>query len=169
MTTPYKISCHCGHIQLEVAAELSDVFDCNLLDLLANRVPALVRAARSGAACHGEAAAVDLCLALGDGRTAFLPDLRRRGHPDIHAISAAGLRQRAMHRGDRPRDPDDPPIRREESNSLKADTLRSSAETSPRTGVHTNGETVLYGSAALTLIPAGAAKAQDARAIRCRH
>jgi hypothetical protein len=29
MTAPYKISCHCGHIQLEVAAELSDVFDCN--------------------------------------------------------------------------------------------------------------------------------------------
>ena len=29
MIAPYKISCHCGHIQLEVAAELSDVFDCN--------------------------------------------------------------------------------------------------------------------------------------------
>jgi hypothetical protein len=50
-----------------------------LLDLLANRVPALVRAARSGVARHGEAAALDLCLALGDRRTAFLPDLRRGG------------------------------------------------------------------------------------------
>jgi hypothetical protein len=29
MTAYYKISCHCGHIQLEVGAELSDVFDCN--------------------------------------------------------------------------------------------------------------------------------------------
>ena len=68
-----------------------------LLDLLAIRVPALVCAARSGAARHGEATALDLCLALGEWRSAFLPDLRRGSHPDIHAISAARLRQRAMH------------------------------------------------------------------------
>jgi hypothetical protein len=29
MTTSYKASCHCGRIQIEVTAELSEVFDCN--------------------------------------------------------------------------------------------------------------------------------------------
>ena len=29
MTAPRKVSCHCGHIQLEVFAELLEVFDCN--------------------------------------------------------------------------------------------------------------------------------------------
>jgi hypothetical protein len=29
MTETYKASCHCGRIQIEVTAELSDVFDCN--------------------------------------------------------------------------------------------------------------------------------------------
>ena len=29
MTAPHKVSCHCGNIQLEVSAELSEVFECN--------------------------------------------------------------------------------------------------------------------------------------------
>ena len=29
MTTPHKVSCHCGRIQLEVSAEPSEVFECN--------------------------------------------------------------------------------------------------------------------------------------------
>jgi hypothetical protein len=29
MTTTYKVSCHCGRIQLEVAAELDEVVECN--------------------------------------------------------------------------------------------------------------------------------------------
>ena len=29
MAASYKVSCHCGRIRLEVAAELAEVFDCN--------------------------------------------------------------------------------------------------------------------------------------------
>ena len=29
MTTTYRASCHCGHIQLEVTAELTEVVECN--------------------------------------------------------------------------------------------------------------------------------------------
>jgi hypothetical protein len=29
MTKTYKASCHCGRIQIEVTADLSEVFDCN--------------------------------------------------------------------------------------------------------------------------------------------
>jgi hypothetical protein len=29
MASPYRISCHCGHVRLEISAELGEVVECN--------------------------------------------------------------------------------------------------------------------------------------------
>jgi hypothetical protein len=95
MEAAHKASCHCGRIQVVIAAEFDEVIECNCS--LCRRsgflhwyvLPEQVRLLTANAA-------LDLLLALDHKRPAFLSHLWHCGDPDLDRVPAARLDQRAL-------------------------------------------------------------------------